>query len=114
MEEHVTEKTLKTALFYLPLDLKSRKSEEEWLAAILNEWNQLDLTMCITDAEQLYLETTQRWKYCGGDVYFIESKQFPLANAISINKDGLSVLRLPEKEPLAFAPFEGTEARSLS
>jgi hypothetical protein len=103
----VTERSLYVSLFYLPINLKSRKTDEEWLGAIYNEWNDLDHTMSASQAESLYLETAQRWKFFGGNVFYIESKQFPKANAIVVHKEGLAVLRLPEKEPQAFAPFRG-------
>lgn len=105
VDEPITEKSLYISLFYLPINLKSRRSDEEWLSAIFNEWNGMDHTMTMTQAESLYLETAQRWKFFGGNVFYAESKQFPKANALAVHRDGLAVLRLPEKEPLAFAPF---------
>jgi len=107
VEGEISGRALSAALLFLPINLKYRKSDEEWISAITNEWNHLELNMGTVEAERKYLETVQRWPYYGGNVFHVESKQFPQANAIVISKDGLGIFCLPEKEPLASAAFKG-------
>jgi len=106
VEGEISGRALSAALLFLPINLKYRKSDEEWISAITNEWNHLELNMGTVEAERKYLETVQRWPYYGGNVFHVESKQFPQANAIVISKDGLGIFCLPEKEPLASAAFK--------
>jgi len=51
---------------------RNRKSETEWLLAIFNEFEDLDKSMSVQMAEELYLATIRRWKYYGATIFFCE------------------------------------------
>lgn len=42
-----------------------------------------------------------------------QNKQYPGTNAIGVSREGLIILRLPQKEPLAIATFKGKFSRPL-
>lgn len=94
------------AVRFLPPFALQMKSETEWLLAIFNEFEDLDKNMSVQVAEELYLATVRRWKYYGSTIFFCENKQYPGTNAIGVSREGLIILRLPQKEPLAIATFK--------